>query len=105
MSIKGKTAIVTGSTSGIGLAIAHGLAKAGVNVVVNGLGAPDEIAKAVDSVKALGVKEFMPITVPEFSPDAMSASFPTRPSAAMRMSSGESPTGPSRRRSSGFERG
>jgi len=56
MSIKGKTAIVTGSTSGIGLAIAHGLAKAGVNVIVNGLGAPDDIAKAVDSVKALGVK-------------------------------------------------
>ena len=56
MSIKGKTAIVTGSTSGIGLAIAHGLAKAGVNVVVNGLGAPDDITKAVESVKALGVK-------------------------------------------------
>ena len=56
MSIKGKTAIVTGSTSGIGLAIAQGLAKAGVNVVVNGLGAPDDITKAVDSVKALGVK-------------------------------------------------
>lgn len=56
MSIKGKTAIVTGSTSGIGLAIAQGLAKVGVNVVVNGLGAPDDIAKAVDSVKALGVK-------------------------------------------------
>jgi 3-hydroxybutyrate dehydrogenase len=56
MSIKGKTAIVTGSTSGIGLAIAQGLAKVGVNVVVNGLGSPDDVSKAVDSVKALGVK-------------------------------------------------
>jgi len=31
-----KTAIVTGSTAGIGLAIAHGLAHAGASVVVNG---------------------------------------------------------------------
>lgn len=39
----GKTAIVTGSTSGIGLGIARSLAQAGMNVVLNGLGAPDEI--------------------------------------------------------------
>ncbi|TKB53628.1 MAG: SDR family NAD(P)-dependent oxidoreductase, partial [Mesorhizobium sp.] len=32
-----KTAIVTGSTSGIGLAIAHALAAEGCNVVVNSL--------------------------------------------------------------------
>ncbi len=36
--LKGKTAIVTGSTSGIGQAIARALAKAGANVMLNGLG-------------------------------------------------------------------
>lgn len=56
MSIKGKTAIVTGSTSGIGLGIAHALAKAGANIVTNGLGSAEDNAKAIDSVKALGVK-------------------------------------------------
>jgi len=35
MSVKGKTAIITGSNSGIGLGIAEGLARAGVHVVLN----------------------------------------------------------------------
>jgi 3-hydroxybutyrate dehydrogenase len=35
MSVKGKTAIITGSNSGIGLGIAEELARAGVNVVLN----------------------------------------------------------------------
>lgn len=38
MSLKGKSAIVTGSTSGIGLGLAEALAAAGVNIVLNGLG-------------------------------------------------------------------
>lgn len=38
MTLKGKTALVTGSTSGIGLGIAAHLAAAGANVVVNGFG-------------------------------------------------------------------
>ncbi|HEY4546438.1 MAG TPA: 3-hydroxybutyrate dehydrogenase [Pedomonas sp.] len=37
-SIKGKTAAVTGSTSGIGLAVAEALASAGCNVALSGLG-------------------------------------------------------------------
>ena len=41
--LTGKTAIVTGSTSGIGLGIARSLAEAGMNIVMNGLGTPDEI--------------------------------------------------------------
>ncbi|WP_425228205.1 3-hydroxybutyrate dehydrogenase [Sphingomonas sp.] len=38
MFLQGKTAIVTGSTSGIGLAMAHKLAGAGAGVVLNGFG-------------------------------------------------------------------
>ena len=36
--LKGKTAVVTGSTSGIGLAIARAFAKEGANLVINGFG-------------------------------------------------------------------
>jgi len=39
----GKTAIVTGSTSGIGLGIATALAGTGTNAVLNGFGPADEI--------------------------------------------------------------
>ncbi|MEI2300147.1 3-hydroxybutyrate dehydrogenase [Ensifer sp. MJa1] len=48
-----KTAVITGSTSGIGLAIAKALAKGGANIVLNGFGSPDEIRKATDEVSAL----------------------------------------------------
>jgi 3-hydroxybutyrate dehydrogenase len=43
MSLKGRIAIVTGSSSGIGLAIARGFAREGAAVVINGLGDPVEI--------------------------------------------------------------
>jgi len=42
--LKGKTALVTGSTSGIGLGIARAFAGEGANIVLNGFGPPDEIA-------------------------------------------------------------
>lgn len=42
-TLKGKSAIVTGSTSGIGLGIASALAEAGANVMLNGFGPPAEI--------------------------------------------------------------
>ncbi len=45
MSLKGKNALVTGSTSGIGLGMARALALAGANVMLNGLGEAGEIEK------------------------------------------------------------
>ena len=51
--LKGKTALVTGSTSGIGLGIALALARQGANIVLNGFG---DIEGAKAAVSALGVK-------------------------------------------------
>lgn len=45
MALKGKNAIVTGSTSGIGLAVARSLAAEGCNIMLNGFGNKDEIEK------------------------------------------------------------
>jgi len=45
MSIKGRNAVVTGSTSGIGLGIARALAREGANVMLNGFGDPAAIEK------------------------------------------------------------
>ncbi len=45
MSIKGRNAVVTGSTSGIGLGIARALAKEGANVMLNGFGEKATIEK------------------------------------------------------------
>lgn len=43
---KGKNAVITGSTSGIGLGIAEAMAGAGMNVMLNGFGDPAEIEAA-----------------------------------------------------------
>jgi 3-hydroxybutyrate dehydrogenase len=51
--LKGKTALVTGSTSGIGLGIAKALARQGANIVLNGFG--DNQGPRAE-IAALGVK-------------------------------------------------
>jgi 3-hydroxybutyrate dehydrogenase len=53
MLLKGKTALVTGSTSGIGLGIALALARQGANIVLNGFG---DSSGPKAEVEALGVK-------------------------------------------------
>jgi 3-hydroxybutyrate dehydrogenase len=57
MILKSKTAVVTGSTSGIGLAIARALAAEGANVLINGFGKPEDIEKERAAIESeFGVK-------------------------------------------------
>ena len=63
IDLTGKTAIVTASTAGIGLACAEGLARAGARVVVNGRGqarveaAMASIHAAVPGAQLVGVAD------------------------------------------------
>ena len=50
--LQGKTALVTGSTSGIGKGIAEHLAKQGANVILNGFGDAAEIQQIVDHLSS-----------------------------------------------------
>ena len=56
MSLKGKTALITGSTSGIGLGIAKAMADEGANIVINGFGDQSEIDSIVKEIKSKGVE-------------------------------------------------
>jgi len=56
MSLKGRTAIVTGSTSGIGLGIATALSEAGANIVVNGIGSESDNEAAIRQIAKAGTR-------------------------------------------------
>jgi len=57
MSLEGKAALVTGSTSGIGLAVAQAFAAEGCSVMLNGLGDRDAIDALRDGIaRKAGVK-------------------------------------------------
>ncbi|WP_132253101.1 3-hydroxybutyrate dehydrogenase [Methylobacterium segetis] len=52
MILQSKAAVVTGSTSGIGLAIAKALAREGADVMINGLGDPGQIERTRAGIEA-----------------------------------------------------
>lgn len=55
--LTGRVAVITGSTSGIGLGIAHALAAAGADIGVNGFGSREEVAMIVADIRGKhGVK-------------------------------------------------
>ncbi len=53
--LSGKTAIITGSTSGIGVGIAKGFATEGINIILNGFGNPKEIERLRLEIEHMGV--------------------------------------------------
>lgn len=69
IDLRGKSAIVTGSTSGIGLGIAEALARAGADVMLNGFGEPRAIESLRRRLEAAGAARTAyhgaDLTVPE----------------------------------------
>ena len=53
--LNGKTALVTGSSGGIGLAMAQELAAAGSNVVLHGLEDPSVVTEQLAALRSFGV--------------------------------------------------
>jgi 3-hydroxybutyrate dehydrogenase len=55
--LKGRTALVTGSVQGIGLAIAKALAAEGARIALHGLASPEQIERAAAEIEAAGAPE------------------------------------------------
>jgi NAD(P)-dependent dehydrogenase (short-subunit alcohol dehydrogenase family) len=53
LSLEGRTAVIIGGTSGIGLALSLGLAEAGADVVASAR-RPEQVAETADKIEALG---------------------------------------------------
>ncbi|MEH3048371.1 3-hydroxybutyrate dehydrogenase [Sphingomonas adhaesiva] len=73
MFLKGKSAVVTGSTSGIGLAIARALAAEGANVMLNGFGEADAIERTRAEVAAASGGEALYDAADMTMPDQIAA--------------------------------
>lgn len=56
--LTGKVALVTGSTHGLGMAMAKGIGQAGATVIINGNSSQEKIDKAVANFKAEGIQAF-----------------------------------------------
>jgi len=73
MFLKGKSALVTGSTSGIGLACARALAAEGASLVINGFGDADEIEAIRASLEAASGGRALYSAADLTKPDAIAA--------------------------------
>jgi 3-hydroxybutyrate dehydrogenase len=71
--LAGRVAIVTGSTSGIGLAIAAALARAGATVMLNGLGDPQQIESARAALQATTKRDVLYSPANMAKPDEIAA--------------------------------
>ena len=81
IELKGRKAVVTGSTAGIGRAIAEGLARAGASVVINGRG-EERVAQALRELRALFPQaEFTGVAADLATPDGAAALFTQAPDA------------------------
>ena len=101
--LKGAVALVTGSSAGIGLALARGLAAAGAKVVVNGR-TPATVESAAADLRALGAQAFAaPFDVTQ-APESPPRSLASRRSSAQSKSLSTTPAFSVARRSKTFRR-
>lgn len=81
IDLTGRKAVVTGSTAGIGRAIAEGLARAGASVVINGRG-QDRVAEALRGLQELFPRgEFTGVVADLATPGGAAALFAQAPDA------------------------
>jgi glucose 1-dehydrogenase len=71
--LKGQTALVTGANSGIGRAIALSLGRAGADVVINYVAAPEEATRVVDEIREGGRRAVQADVANEAEVEAMFA--------------------------------